>query len=116
MKPSAYLINTARGHLVDQKALTQALAAGKIAGAGLDVFEDEPADPNDPLFKLDNVIVTPHALCWTDQCFAGIGAADVQAVLDIRSGRNPKGVVNREVLEAPAFQAKLAALANKQAK
>lgn len=111
MKPTAYIINTARGPLVDQKALTDVLAAGKIAGAGLDVFEDEPTDPSDPLFKLDNVIVTPHALCWTDQCFAGIGAADVRVVLDIHNGRNPNGVVNREVLEAPAFKAKLASFA-----
>ncbi len=116
MKPTAYIINTARGPLVDQKALTDVLAAGKIAGAGLDVFEDEPTDPSDPLFKLDNVIVTPHALCWTDQCFAGIGAADVRVVLDIHNGRNPNGVVNREVLEAPAFKAKLASFAKNQAR
>ena len=114
MKPTAYLINTARGPLVDQKALTNVLAAGKIAGAGLDVFEDEPTDPDDPLFKLDNVIVAPHALCWTDQCFAGNGAADVRAVLDIQQGRLPRGVVNREVLEAPAFKTKLAAFAKTQ--
>ena len=115
MKPTAYLINTSRGPLVDQKALTRVLVARKIAGAALDVFEDEPTDPNDPLFKLDNVIVTPHAMCWTDQCFAGIGAADVRAVLDIQQGRNPKGIVNGEVLNAPAFRAKLAAFAKQQA-
>ena len=114
MKSTAYLINTARGPLVDQKALTDVLAARKIAGAGLDVFEDEPTDPNDPLFKLDNIIVAPHALCWTDQCFAGNGAADVKAVLDIQQGRIPSGVVNRDVLEAPAFKAKLAAFSKIQ--
>jgi len=107
MKPSAFLINTARGPIVDEKALTKALQTRMIAGAGLDVFEQEPPDPADPLFALDNVIVTPHALCWTDQCFAGIGAADVQAVLDVRQGRNPRGVVNRSVLEQPGFKAKL---------
>jgi phosphoglycerate dehydrogenase-like enzyme len=109
MKRSAYFINTARGPIVDQKALTDLLAAGGIAGAGLDVFEQEPTDPNDPLFKLDNVIVTPHALCWTDQCFAGNGAADVKAVLDVKRGKIPRGVVNREVLDQPGFQGKLAA-------
>lgn len=107
MKPTAYLINTARGPIVDQKALTAVLQARKIAGAGLDVFEAEPTDPADPLFALDNVIVTPHALCWTDQCFAGIGAADVQAVLDIQRGIVPRGVVNRAVLDSPGFKAKL---------
>ena len=113
MKPTAYLINTARGPLVDQKALTTILAAGRIAGAGLDVFEDEPTDPDDPLFKLDNVIAAPHALCWTDQCFAGNGAADVRAVLDVQRGRIPRGVVNKEVLETPAFKAKLAGYAER---
>lgn len=115
MKSTAYLINTARGQLVDQKALTDVLTARKIAGAGLDVFEDEPTDPNDPLFKLDNIILAPHALCWTDQCFAGNGAADVKAVLDIQQGRIPSGVVNRAVLEAPGFKTKLEAFAKTQA-
>jgi phosphoglycerate dehydrogenase-like enzyme len=107
MKPSAYFINTARGPIVDQRALTEALARNQLAGAGLDVFEDEPTDPNDPIFKLDSVIATPHALCWTDQCFAGNGAADIRAVLDIMQGRVPRGVVNREVLGSPGFERKL---------
>ena len=113
MKPTAYFINTARGPIVDQKALTAALATGKIAGAGLDVFEQEPTDPDDPLFRLDNVIAAPHALCWTDQCFAGNGAADVKAVMDVMKGVTPRGVVNREVLERPGFKAKLEAFAKR---
>lgn len=108
MKPTAYFINTARGPIVDQKALTRALQEGKIAGAGLDVFEQEPTDPDDPLLKLDNIIVAPHALCWTDQCFAGNGAADIKAVLDVMKGQVPRGVVNRDVLEKDGFKAKLA--------
>ncbi len=107
MKETAFFINTARGPIVDQKALTHALRERRIAGAGLDVFEDEPTDPADPLFKLDNIIVAPHALCWTDQCFAGNGAADVKAVLDVQRGLVPRGVVNREVLEHPQFKDKL---------
>ncbi len=107
MKPTAYLINTARGPIVDQKALTKVLAERRIAGAGLDVLESEPPDPNDPILKLDNVILAPHALCWTDQCFAGNGAADVKAVLDIQHGRAPRGVVNRAVLDQPRFKARL---------
>jgi len=89
MKPTAYLIDTARGAVVDQDALTTMLQKRKIAGAGLDVLRDEPPDPEDPILRLDNVVLSPHALCWTDQCFAGIGAADVKAVLDVMQGRKP---------------------------
>ncbi len=107
MKRTAYLINTARGPIVDQRALTDALRARRIAGAGLDVFEREPTPADEPLLTFDNVIVTPHALCFTDQCFAGIGAADVRAVLDVMHGREPVGIVNRAVAESPAWRAKL---------
>jgi phosphoglycerate dehydrogenase-like enzyme len=107
MKPTAYLINTARGPIVDQAALTEALTERRIAGAGLDVLEKEPPDENDPILKLDNVILAPHALCWTDQCFAGNGAADVKAVLDVQHGRVPRGVVNREVLQSAVWKKRL---------
>jgi phosphoglycerate dehydrogenase-like enzyme len=107
MKPTAYLINTARGPIVDQNALTKALEERRIAGAGLDVLEKEPPDADDPILKLDNVILAPHALCWTDQCFAGNGAADVRAVLDVRDGRAPRVVVNRDVLETAAWRNRL---------
>jgi phosphoglycerate dehydrogenase-like enzyme len=110
MKPGAYLINTARGPIVDQKALTKVLQERRIAGAGLDVLEQEPPDPDDPILKLDNVILAPHALCWTDQCFAGNGAADVKAVLEVQHGRVPRGVVNRAVLESNLWKERLAGL------
>ena len=113
MKPTASVINTARGPIVDQAALYSALTTGTIAGAGLDVFETEPAPADEPLFALDNVIVSPHALCWTDECFAGNGAADVVAVQEIMQGRVPRGIVNREITEAPAWTAKLAAYAER---
>jgi D-3-phosphoglycerate dehydrogenase len=113
MKRSAFFINTARGPIVDQKALTRVLQERKIAGAGLDVFEQEPTDPDDPLFKLDNIIVAPHALCWTDQCFAGNGAADVKAVLEVQKGQVPRGVVNRDVLERDGFRKKLEGFAKR---
>jgi D-3-phosphoglycerate dehydrogenase len=107
MKPTAFLINTARGPIVDQKALTKALQERRIAGAGLDVLEKEPPDADDPILRLDNVLLAPHALCWTDQCFAGIGACDAQAVLDVMEGREPAGVVNKEILASPAWRKKL---------
>jgi phosphoglycerate dehydrogenase-like enzyme len=108
MKPTAFLINCARGPVVDQQALTKVLQERRIAGAGLDVFDPEPPRPDDPILKLDNVIVTPHALCWTDQMFEGIGAIDVQAVLELSRGQVPAGIVNRAVLDNPIWQQRLA--------
>lgn len=108
MKPTAYLINTARGPIVDEPALVAALNAGRIAGAGLDVLIDEPPRPDNPLLAMDNVILAPHALCFTDQCMAGLGAADIAACLAVMGGAAPKAVVNRDVLDRPGFRAALA--------
>jgi D-3-phosphoglycerate dehydrogenase len=111
MKPTSYLINTARGPVVDQKALTKMLQERRIAGAGLDVLEQEPPDLSDPILALDNVILTPHALCWTDQCFAHQGALDIRAVLEYCDGRDPTGtIVNRSVLESTSWQERISAL------
>ncbi len=107
MKPTAYLINTSRGGTVDQKALTAALQEERIAGAGLDVVDPEPPEPDDPILTLGNVVFGPHALCWTDQCFAGIGADDINAASAVKRGEQPDGVVNREILENAAWRAKL---------
>jgi D-3-phosphoglycerate dehydrogenase len=107
MKPTTYLISIARGPIVDQAALTDALREGRIAGAGLDVFEREPVDPNDPLLTLDNVIVSPHALCWTDEFAFITGRSAIEAVVDVAHGRVPTYVVNKEVIETPLFQDKL---------
>jgi phosphoglycerate dehydrogenase-like enzyme len=111
MKPTSYLVNTARGPIVDQKALTKALQERRIAGAGLDVLEQEPPDLADPILALDNVILTPHALCWTDQCFAHQGALDIKAVLEYGDGRVPTGtIVNRSVVDGQIWAARIAAL------
>jgi phosphoglycerate dehydrogenase-like enzyme len=108
MKPTAYLINTARGPIIDQKALVEVLSQNRIAGAGLDVLEREPPDEDAPILKLENVILSPHALSWTDQGFAGIGAADIKAVLSVMHGREPIGIVNREILRNEGWRRKLA--------
>jgi len=72
------------------------------------VLEQEPPDPAEPILRLDNVILAPHALCWTDQCFAGNGAADVRAVLDVQHGREPRLVVNKVVLATEHWQKRMA--------
>ena len=105
MRPSAYLINTARGPIVDETALIAALREGRIAGAALDVFEQEPVDPANPLLTMDNVIVTPHALCWTDECFRGIAESGFSSIIATLQGRWPRNVVNREVHQHPRVAA-----------
>jgi phosphoglycerate dehydrogenase-like enzyme len=108
MKPTAYFINTARGPIVDQTALTRALTEQWIAGAGLDVFEKEPVDPNDPLLELDNVVLSPHGLAWTEEIARDNGLEACDNILSIFRGEAPAATVNREVLENPRFQQKLA--------
>ena len=107
MKPTAYLINTARGPIVDQKALTDVLVNNRIQGAGLDVFEFEPIEDDDPLLSLENVIVTPHSICWTDECFEGNGKSACQSIINVSSGQIPSYVVNRDVIDSPELQQKL---------
>ncbi len=107
MKPTAYLINTARGPIVDQKALTEALQNGRIQGAGLDVFEQEPISDDDPLLSLDNVIVTPHSICWTDECFEGNGRSACESIIAVASGEMPTWIVNRSVQDSPKLHKKM---------
>jgi len=108
MRPEAYLINVARGPVVDEGALIEALQAHRIAGAALDVFEQEPVDPANPLLAMDNVIVTPHSLCWTDECFHNMATTGLSSIVDALAGRRPRFVVNPEVLSHPRVQAWLA--------
>lgn len=108
MKPTAYLVNCGRGGIIDQAALYQTLAAGRIAGAALDVFEPEPPDPADPLLRLDNVIVAPHAIGWTEEIVRDNAIADCEACLAVFRGEVPRHIVNRAVVDRPGFQAKLA--------
>jgi phosphoglycerate dehydrogenase-like enzyme len=106
MKPTAFLINTARGPIVDQVALEDALAQGRLAGAGLDVLDPEPPPPGARILSLPNVILAPHALAWTDQCFAALGDGCMASMRAVARGEAPAGVVNQAVLTSPAFAAK----------
>ena len=108
MKRSAYFINVSRGPVVDEPALIAALQSGRIAGAALDVFEQEPVDPANPLLAMDNVIVTPHSLCWTDECFHNMATTGLASIVDALAGRVPEFVVNREVLAHPRVKGWLA--------
>ena len=93
MKPSAFLINMARGPVVDEAALIAALNSNQIAGAGVDVCEQEPVAPDNPLLAMDHVIVTPHSLCWTDHCFHDIASDGLGCIVDFSLGKTPAYVV-----------------------
>jgi D-3-phosphoglycerate dehydrogenase / 2-oxoglutarate reductase len=97
MKESAFLINTARGPVVDEKALIKALQNKKIAGAGLDVFEIEPLDPANPLLKMENVVVLPHSASYSDISFKGLRTSVGQEAARVISGYWPRNVVNKTV-------------------
>ena len=107
MKPTAYFINTARGPIVDEKALYAALSEKRIAGAALDVFEVEPVSQDNPLLELENVIVTPHSICWTDEFFRNNAESAFRSVVAVATGKTPTFVVNRDVLPHRDVRARL---------
>lgn len=109
MQPASVLINTARGPIVDEAALVRALQDGHLRGAALDVFETEPIPSDSPLLQMDNVIVTSHSVAWTEELFRDMGRLDCEGALAIRRGEIPANVVNKDVLNRPGFQRKLAA-------
>ena len=95
MKPTAFLINTARGELIDETALHAALTSGQIAGAGLDVFKQEPPDPSNPLLTLPNVIPLPHIAGVTLQAAENMSSLAVTNLLTALAGQDPPNPVNR---------------------
>jgi D-3-phosphoglycerate dehydrogenase len=101
MKPSAFLINMARGPIVDQQALYQALVKRTIAGAALDVFEQEPPQPDDPLLQLENVIFTPHSSSWSAESGRQVRRDAARNVVAVLKGEMPRSVVNRKKLHLP---------------
>jgi phosphoglycerate dehydrogenase-like enzyme len=106
MKREAYLINIARGGIVDEDALYDALKAGRIAGAALDCFAGEPLTAPSRFGEFENVLLAPHSIAVTREHGRDIGRAVCQAILDLTKRKVPDGVVNPEVLERPGFQAK----------
>ena len=107
MKETAFLINTSRGPVVDEAVLTKALQENWIRGAAIDVFEQEPTPADNPLLKLDNVIVTPHAVGSTDEVWSGKWDENVAQVLALAEGKKPESLVNKEIWDTPQFQEKL---------
>ena len=99
MKKSAYLINTARGGVIDEEAFIEALEKKEIAGAGLDVYVKEPPETDNKLFSFDNVVATPHLSSFTDDGKRKMGVGVVRGVLDVLSGEMPEYIVNGEIWE-----------------
>ncbi|MBA1333734.1 MAG: D-3-phosphoglycerate dehydrogenase [Firmicutes bacterium] len=99
MKKDAYLINVSRGPLIDELALIEALENKKIAGAGLDVLVDEPPHRDNPLLKLDNVLITPHSAWYSDEAIAELQLKAAKTVAAVLSGDIPNSVLNKEVIK-----------------
>ncbi len=93
MKQSAFIVNTARGELIVEADLVEAIRSGQITGAGIDVFEREPTDSNNPLFELDNVIVSPHVAGIDDVSTEDMGTEAAKSIIDLSQGRWPEGAV-----------------------
>jgi phosphoglycerate dehydrogenase-like enzyme len=108
MRPGGYLINAARGGIVDEDALYEALKQNRIAGAALDCFAEEPVTKPSRFGEFDNVLLAPHSIAWTDELFRDIGRTVCQGMADLSVKQKPRGVLNPEVFDKPSFQAKWA--------
>ena len=106
MKKSAFLLNTSRGGVVHEADLIQALKDGVIAGAGLDVFENEPLRPDNGLLTLPNVILTPHTAALTAECVVRMAVSGAQRVVEVFEGKIPGNIANPEALEHPRWKSR----------
>ena len=106
MKPTAYILNTSRGGIINEDALFDALSNRQIAGAAIDVFVGEPFDEPHRLGQLDNILLAPHAVGLTYECYRDLGVAACTGMVDLAQGRLPKSIINPEVLDRPSFQSK----------
>jgi len=106
MKPEAYLLNTARGGIIDEEALYDALKNRRIAGAALDCFAEEPVTAPNRFSDLENVLLAPHSIAWTNELFRDIGRAACQVMVDLSLGEKPRGVLNPELFERASFREK----------
>lgn len=106
MKPEAYLINTARGGIIDEEALFDLLKSERIAGAALDCFVGEPLTEPHRFGQLENVLLAPHCIAWTDEMFRDMGNTICRSIVELAHGRRPPGVINAAVLERPGFKEK----------
>jgi D-3-phosphoglycerate dehydrogenase len=100
MKPHSFLINTSRGEIVQESALIEALQAGRIAGAGLDVFEKEPPDALNPLFRFQNILLTPHSAALTKDAVVKLAEGAAENVLRVLEGLSPSYSPNWEIVQA----------------
>ena len=100
MKKQSVIVNTARGHIIDEKALFQALNKGSIAGAGLDVLQQEPPKPDEPLLQLDNVIITPHLAWYSEESFVKDMEQGMDELIRVLNGQRPRYIVNPEIFRA----------------
>jgi phosphoglycerate dehydrogenase-like enzyme len=98
MRPEAQIINISRGALIDEPALIDALRKGRLAGAHLDVFEQEPVDPENPLLAMENVNVTPHCLGVSEELYVRTHRSMTQSLLDVIAGRIPENALNPEAM------------------
>lgn len=105
MKPGAYLINVSRGGTVDETALVAALARGRIAGAGIDVFDPEPARDGHPLFSMENTVLTPHIAGWVREALPRLAGTAAREMLAVLRGERPLRLANPEVWDAPQRRA-----------
>jgi D-3-phosphoglycerate dehydrogenase len=103
MRPTSILVNASRGSTVDGAALARAVQSGRIYGAGIDVYDPEPPDPDDPVFKVDRIVVTPHVASKTEEGRILMGKTVVQDILSVLSGRRPEYLANPEVWDARRF-------------